>query len=134
MPYLLDTNAWVRYIRGNHPSLQMRLAAVSVGDVKLCSVVLTELYRGALRSADPVKNRAIVDAVVAPYDSIPFDDSAAEEHARIRVGLERRGMMIGHFDLMIAAIALAHNLTLVTHNTSEFSRIPGLPLDDWELP
>ncbi len=134
MPFLLDTNAWVRYIRDPNSPVRSRLAAVPPTEVRLCSVVLSELYRGALRSADPAGNRAVIDALAAPYRSLPFDDAAADAHARVRVHLERLGTIIGPFDLLIAAIALAHGATLVTHNTGEFSRVPGLVLEDWEIP
>jgi tRNA(fMet)-specific endonuclease VapC len=63
---------------------------------------------------------------------LPFDDAAAEAYGRLRAELARRGTPIGPNDLMIAAIALAHDLTLVTHNTAEFSRVSGLRLEDWE--
>ncbi|KYG01863.1 hypothetical protein BE21_55765 [Sorangium cellulosum] len=64
--------------------------------------------------------------------SLSFDDVAAERYAVIRAELEGRGQSIGANDLLIAAIALAHDLTLVTHNISEFSRVTGLRLEDWE--
>jgi tRNA(fMet)-specific endonuclease VapC len=97
-------------------------------------VVLAELYRGALRSSNPAATRAVVDTFAAPYVILPFDQAAADVHSRIRVHLERLGQLIGPYDHMIAAIALAHGCTLVTHNTKEFSRVPGLTLEDWEKP
>ena len=69
-----------------------------------------------------------------PYLSLPFDDAAADVHARVRRHLESLGAPIGPYDLLIAAIALANGCTLVTHNTNEFSRVPGLSLEDWEAP
>ena len=66
--------------------------------------------------------------------SLPFDDAAAEHYAQIRANLTSTGELIGPNDLIIAAIALTHNLTLVTHNTAEFSRVKTLQLEDWELP
>jgi tRNA(fMet)-specific endonuclease VapC len=66
--------------------------------------------------------------------SLPFDDRAAEVYGRIRAHLTATGMAIGPNDLMIAAIALANGLTLVTHNTAEFSRVPGLTIEDWQAP
>jgi tRNA(fMet)-specific endonuclease VapC len=68
------------------------------------------------------------------YASVPFDDRAAEVYGPIRVDLAARGQLIGPHDLMIAAIALTNGLTLVTHNTVEFSRVPGLMIDDWQVP
>jgi tRNA(fMet)-specific endonuclease VapC len=63
---------------------------------------------------------------------LPFDDRAAGEYGKLRDHLSRIGQMIGPNDLLIAGIALANGLTLVTHNTVEFSRVPGLPLEDWQ--
>lgn len=65
--------------------------------------------------------------------SLPFDDRAADEYGRIRAYLARLGTPIGPNDLLIAAIALANNATLVTHNTTEFNRVPGLTIVDWEM-
>jgi len=89
---------------------------------------------GAIRSKSPLAELAKVDALVKPLQSYPFDDAAAYKYAEVRVDLEARGFVVGDFDLMIAAIALAHNLILVTHNTKDFINVPGLQLEDWELP
>ena len=66
--------------------------------------------------------------------SLPFDDAAAEPYGRIRADLTARGQTIGGNDMLIAAIALANGCTLVTHNTAEFSRVPGLVIEDWQVP
>jgi tRNA(fMet)-specific endonuclease VapC len=97
-------------------------------------VVVVELRYGCARSAKPAANRAAVDALLAPFPSLPFDDTAVDHFVAIRRHLEQRGPLIGAYDLQIAAIALAHGCTLVTHNTAEFSRVPGLLLEDWETP
>ena len=68
------------------------------------------------------------------FASLPYDDAAAEEYGRIRSHLSNAGTPIGECDMQIAAIALVHSLTVVTHNTSEFSRVPGLLYEDWQLP
>ena len=75
---------------------------------------------------------AKLEAFWAPYTSLPFDDSCVHTYGRVRAQLEEAGAPIGPNDLMIAAIAVTHALTLVTHNTREFARIPGLSLTDWE--
>jgi tRNA(fMet)-specific endonuclease VapC len=74
---------------------------------------------------------ALIAGLRAQFLTIPFDDAAAEEYGKLRAYLSA-GDVIGPNDLMIAAIALAHSVTLVTHNTSEFSRAPGLMLEDWQ--
>lgn len=132
MIYLLDTNACVVYLRQKQSPLIQRVAAHPPGDLCVCSVVKAELFYGAYLSHQPQLNLAKVNAFVQRFISLPFDDAAAEHHARIRTDLEAQGTPIGPYDLQIAAIALANNLTLVTHNTHEFGRVPGLTLEDWE--
>ena len=97
-------------------------------------VVLAELFVGVLRNANPAQNRAEVDQFVAPCGNLPFNEAAADIYARIRYDLETQGLPIGPYDLQIAAIALAKKCTLVTHNVVEFNRVPGLTLEDWEVP
>ena len=101
--------------------------------VNVCSIVKAEMYAGAMKSNDPARTRSKQQAFLAQFISLPFDDAAAEVYAIIRTHLEAQGTPIGPYDLQIAAIALANNLILVTHNTREFSRIPGLMLEDWEV-
>ena len=134
MTWLLDTNVWIQYLKGpNHPVRSM-IAAKKQTDLRICSVVKAELWHGALRYLKAANRRALVDETVAPLISLPFDDSAADHYAAIRHVLERRGQIIGGNDLLIAATCLAHDCTLVTSNTAEFSRVPGLKCEDWSQP
>jgi tRNA(fMet)-specific endonuclease VapC len=134
MIYLLDSNVCIAYMRGKNVLVRQRLSAKSLHEIRVCAPVKAELYLGALRSANPTRNRANVDAFFAPYQSLPFNDVAAEMHAEIRFQLESLGTPIGPYDLQIAAIALVHQCTLVTNNISEFGRVPNLILEDWQLP
>lgn len=134
MAYLLDTNICIVYIRGQNTLLRQRILGRPVGDLRLCSVVKAELIGGILRSRRPAIERTKVDAFVQPYVSLPFDDLAAEVFARLRFHLESLGTPIGPYDMQIASIALANRLTVVTHNIAEFSRVPGLTIEDWEVP
>lgn len=109
-----------------------KLSEVEPGSVVLCSVVKAELIYGALHSQNPHRNRQQVQHFFTQFRSLPFDDPAAEVYGQIRSALAALGTPIGPNDLMIAAIALANDLTLVTHNTREFERVPGLKLEDWE--
>ena len=77
-------------------------------------------------------NRMRVEQVRQQFVSLPFDDAAAEEYGKVRAHLASLGTPIGPHDLMIAAIALANGLSVVTNNTSEFSRVPGLSIEDWQ--
>lgn len=134
MKYLLDTNACITYLRGKNAYLLQQMGQHPSADIALCSVVAAELWHGAERSQNPVREHARVDALVGQFVNLPFDEPAARIYARIRHHIESQGLTIGGYDYLIAAIALANNLILVTHNTKEFSRIPGLTLEDWEVP
>ncbi|MBW4578653.1 MAG: type II toxin-antitoxin system VapC family toxin [Tildeniella nuda ZEHNDER 1965/U140] len=133
MIYLLDTNACIVYLRGQNAGLIRRLAALPPSDIALCSIVKTELFYGAMLSRDPTRSLRIQQAFVAQFVSLPFDDQVALICGRIRGQLATQGIPIGPYDVQIAAIAIAHHLTLVTHNTREFSRVEALQMEDWEL-
>jgi tRNA(fMet)-specific endonuclease VapC len=136
MKFLLDSNAWIGHLRQTNPSVTHHLSLHLASDVVLCSVVLAELLYGVERSGagHRAANLALVTGIRQQYDSLPFDDTAAEEYSRIRAHLDNLGTPIGPNDLMIAAIARATHLTLVTHNTTEFNRVPGLSIEDWHIP
>jgi tRNA(fMet)-specific endonuclease VapC len=82
--------------------------------------------------AHQAANLALIASLRQHFVSLPFDDRAAEEYGTVRAHLAALGTPIGPNDLMIASIALANKLTLVTHNTVEFSRVPGLKVEDWQ--
>jgi tRNA(fMet)-specific endonuclease VapC len=132
MSFLLDSNACIRYLNGRSSRIRQHLEAVQPREVVLCSVVKAELFYGAMKSARVAENLARIEAFAGRFGSLPFDDAAAAVYGDIRARLERQGRTIGPNDLLIAAIALAHAATLVTHNTGEFSRIEELRLEDWE--
>lgn len=131
---MLDTNVCIQALRSRDPALVARLRSHPPSEIRLCSVVIGELYYGAYKSpaAYQASNFAQLAKFVAPYASLPYDDNAAEIFGRVRADVASRDVMLGPYDLQIAAIALAHGLTLVTHNTREFSQVPGLALDDWQ--
>ncbi len=136
MSFLLDTNAWIAFIRQKDATLIQRLQQANATHINLCSVVLAELWYGAAHSSPThqAANFALIAQLRQQFVSLHFDDHAAEEYGRIRAHLAAHGAMIGPNDLMIASIALANGLALVTHNTVEFSRVPGLQLEDWQTP
>ena len=129
--FLLDTNIWISLLKGRSPLLYERWGSVPSEEIVVCSVVKGELWHGAHKYLDPDKRRRTLDSWLAPYDSYAFDDSAARLYADIKHDLETRAMIIGPNDLKIAAICLAHDLTLVTSNTAEFARVRGLRAEDW---
>lgn len=132
MIYLLDTNICIGYINHHNSYIYQRFLAVSADDACICDIVKFELYYGAYKSSRSVENLQNLSNFFADLISLPFDSKAAQICGQLRANLQARGTPIGVYDLQIAAIALANNLTLVTHNTREFSRIEGLQLEDWE--
>ena len=132
MIFLPDTNACITLLRQRDDRLIARWKSVKASDIVLCSIIVYELRYGAQRSTDPAREHSKLDLFLSPFASIPFDDGCARRCAEVRAGLEQSGRVIGPHDLQIAAVALQHGLTLVTHNMQEFNRIPGLKLDDWE--
>ncbi|MCY7333591.1 MAG: type II toxin-antitoxin system VapC family toxin [Pseudanabaena sp. CAN_BIN31] len=133
MRYLLDTNVCVMYLNGRSSAIRDRLISTPIDDMAVCSVVKAELFYGAMRSNNPTRTLERQQDFLERFISLPFGDEAAILFGQIRASLASAGTPIGAYDLQIAAIALANNLILVTHNTREFERVHGLQLEDWEV-
>ena len=133
MPYLPDTNVWIHHLNPAPSIAKTKLQSHSPSQIVLCDVVKAELYYGAYKSARREANLTVLVALFAGFGSFPFEGEAARLCGEIRADLARKGTPIGPYDLQIAAIALANDCILVTHNTGEFSRIAGLRLEDWEV-
>jgi len=128
--YLLDANTCV-YALKREPRVIGRLQEHSPDDFGISAVTLAELWFGAAKSSRPKLTRESVDAFLLPFEVLPFGSEAANEYAEARLSLEKKGEPIGERDLLIAATAISMNLTVVTHNVREFSRVPRLRLEDW---
>lgn len=137
MTYLLDTNACIALINGRPESVRRRFERASVaGDViATSSVVLFELWYGVAKSQRPKVNAERVTTFLSgPIDVLDFTAEDAEHAGRVRSALEVVGKPIGAYDLLIAGQVIRLKATLVTANSSEFSRIRGLRLQDWARP
>ncbi|MES2708605.1 MAG: type II toxin-antitoxin system VapC family toxin [Verrucomicrobiota bacterium] len=132
MIYLLDTNVVSDHMRGRPEKLFRRFEATPLHDMRLCSMVRAELLFGARRLTKPELLLEAISDYFRKITSLSFDDRCAAYHAELRAHLQSKGTPIGPHDMLIASIALAHNLILVTHNTREFARVPGLVLEDWQ--
>jgi tRNA(fMet)-specific endonuclease VapC len=129
--FLLDTDACVAFLDGADPKLRGRWLGTPADDLALCSVVRAELEHGAWSSVDPAGTLARVQQFIASFRSLPFDDAAAAAYGEIVAALQRRGQLIGTCDAMIAAIALVHDLTVVTRNARHFRRVQSLRTQQW---
>jgi tRNA(fMet)-specific endonuclease VapC len=132
MKYLLDTNTCIRYMNGRSEAIRHKLPTIPARDIVVCSIVRAELAFGVAKSQTPTASAAKLQRFLRPYATLPFDDAAAGRFGQIRAALETAGTPIGPYDMQIAAIALVHGLTVVTHNVREFGRIAGLTIEDWE--
>lgn len=131
MRYLLDTNTCIAVMQ-NHPTALQRIASEPPGDCAVSTITSYELFTGVEKCSNPAKERHKVDLLLKTVHQVPFDSSAAQEAARIRALLESQGQTIGPYDLLLAGHALARSLILVSANTKEFSRVPGLTLENWQ--
>jgi tRNA(fMet)-specific endonuclease VapC len=133
MSHLLDTNICSAHLK--RPAGLMHRFVQYSGGLYLPTVVLGELYAWAYHRSDPqplitkIEDDLLPDVVVLDYNAV-----CAKEFGRLRGQLLQQGLTVSRLDLMIAAVALVHNLTLVTHNTQDFHRVPGLRLADWLTP
>ncbi len=133
MRYLLDTNAWIQYVKDPNSLIRARLSFRQPREIVTCSVIKAELLHGAEKYGRPNERRALINELLSLFQSLPFDDASAAIYARLRHELEMNGQVIGPMDLQIASIALQHGCTLVTHNVREFSRVQGLIIEDWSV-
>ncbi len=130
--YMLDTNIASYLLRGSHPQLEQRLRRESVAAICISAITRAELRYGVARLL-PAATRLEreVERLLQGITTLPWDAAAADAYGPVRAALEKKGTPIGSLDTQIAAHALVANLTLITHNSAEFRRVPGLRVEDW---
>ena len=128
--YLLDTNAVITLLNDRDSPLVRRVRERHPSEIAISSIVAHELYYGAFKSRRVERNVNLVDAL--RFEVIELDREDARQSGKIRAALALAGRPIGPYDILIAGQALARQLILVTHNTAELGRVPGLVLQDWE--
>jgi len=132
MKWMLDTNICIDIIRERPQAVLDRFSDHAIGEIGISMVTLAELEYGVSASSRPGKNRDALDQFVWPLEVAAFDREATVAYGRLRATLEKKGQMIGSMDLLIAAHAVSLNVRLVTHNSREFGRVPGLKIEDWQ--
>ena len=131
MIYFLDTNICIYHLNDSEPSVSDRLEQMPLQSIKIPSIVAAELLYGAEKSIRREENLKRCKEFLSIFEIVPFDEKSAGHYAVIRAKLERKGMIIGGNDIAIAAIVLANNGVIVSHNTAGFSRVDGLAMEDW---
>jgi tRNA(fMet)-specific endonuclease VapC len=130
--YLLDTNICI-YIINKHPAQVLdKLYLHRSAGLFISSISVAELQYGVYHSSAVEANRMALAEFLAQFELLDFDSFAAEHYGILRQQLQGKGQLIGPYDMLIAAQALAHDLILVTNNTREFKRIKQLKLEDWK--
>ncbi len=130
MRFVLDTNTLIYFFKGLG-NVSSFLLATPPADIAIPTIVLFELEVGIAKSTSPRKRKAQLKEFTALVTIIPFRYAEARSAVSIRVKLEKQGIPIGPYDVLIAASAMANNTILVTHNTKEFEQIDGLKTEDW---
>jgi tRNA(fMet)-specific endonuclease VapC len=128
--FLLDTNTLIYFFKGQGRVAEQLLSQPRTS-LLLSSIVLYELETGIAKSSDSTRRRQQLNTLTDAMTVVPFGRAEAIMAAQLRAILEKAGTPVGPEDLLIAATAICHRATLVTHNTREFSRIAGLALADW---
>jgi len=130
MKYMLDTNMCI-YAQKKNESVLAKLKEHWQEGLAISSITLAELEYGVKASAAPKKNSIALMKFLSIVEILPFDTGAAEEYGNICAFLRKKGTPIGTMDMLISAHAKSEGLTVVTHNTREFERVPELKLEDW---
>ena len=132
MIFLLDTDTCSAHMR--RPSRLAHRFVQYSGGLALPTIVLAELHAGAYKHPHPTKLLALIADLLQEVQILDFDSACAEQFGQVRGTLLQKGISVSRMDLLIASVALVHNLTLVTHNTADYQNIPGLRLDNWLIP
>ena len=130
MRYLLDANAVIALLNDATSGLAQRARREKPEDMAISAIVAHELFYGAFKSRRATQNVALIDAL--QFAVLEFDREDARQAGEVRAFLAAKGTPIGPYDVLIAGQAMARNMILVTRNTGEFGRVPGLRIDDWQ--
>jgi tRNA(fMet)-specific endonuclease VapC len=129
MSFLLDTNICSAHMR-RPGGLAHRFMQYN-SRLAIPTIVLAELYAGAYRHPNPARLLLLIEDLLREVNVLDFDAECAEQFGKLRGALLQQGVSVSVPDLMIAAVALVHDLTLVTHNTSDFECISNIRLENW---
>jgi tRNA(fMet)-specific endonuclease VapC len=132
MNFLLDTDTCSAHMR--RPAKLAHRFIQYAGGLAIPTIVLAELYAGAYKHPNPSKLLPLITDLLKEVQLLDFDAACAEHFGQVRGTLLQKGITVSRMDLLIASVALVHNLTVVTHNTADYQNIPGLRLDDWLIP
>ncbi len=130
--YLLDANAVIALLNNSNSSLARRARLHKPGDIAISAIVAHELFYGAFKSKRRQHNIDLIDGL--RFLVLDFDKEDARQAGELRAALAVKGTPVGPYDVLIAGQAKARKMILVTSNSNEFKRVPGLRIEDWQSP
>ncbi len=128
---LLDTNICIYILKNKPVKVLEKFKKFNIGELKLSSITVAELYFGAYNSSHIEKKISVIQRFLIPFEIVNFDEKAAIEYGKIKAKLRKNGNIIGELDIQIASIAISNNLILVTNNIKEFAKIENLEFENW---
>lgn len=129
--YLLDTNICIYLIKNSYPFMTEKVFSYEPSDIAISSITVFELEYGAAKSKWGEETKRKLAVFLSPFTILPFSTEDAIAAGQVRAQLEKSGRPIGPYDTLMAAQGISRGLTVVTHNTNEFIRVPGIKLEDW---
>ena len=129
--YLLDTNICIYLIKNSYPFMTEKVFSYEPSDIAISSITVFELEYGAAKSKWGEETKRKLAVFLSPFTILRFSTEDAIAAGQVRAELEKSGRPIGPYDTLIAAQGISRGLTVVTHNTDEFIRVPGIKLEDW---
>jgi tRNA(fMet)-specific endonuclease VapC len=129
--YMLDTDICIYIIKGKPAGVSKHFQRLQPGELAMSAITFAELMNGAMKSRRVEENVAKLNEMAELLDILAFDRRAAAVYGEVRTDLEKRGEIIGSYDLLIASHAISLDLVLVTNNEREFKRVKGLKMDNW---
>ncbi len=132
MDYLLDTDTCIYWLNGREV-VRNKILSIGLNNVSICSISVAELYYGAYNSSRVEGNLTHAERFIQNITVIPLDNDSLKIFGELKAKLRKLGQPVADFDLLIASVALAENLVLVTNNTRHYERITGIKLENWML-
>jgi tRNA(fMet)-specific endonuclease VapC len=132
MKYLLDTNICIYLIKKQYPEILSKLLKVGFDKIGISTITLAELEFGVANSTRSIEAQTALLEFILPFEVLDFSYNAASFYGRIRKELKDKGQPVSDMDMLIAAIAMANELIVVTNNEKEFKRISGLKIENWK--
>lgn len=128
---LLDTNICIYILNNKPPHIKKHFERYAVGEIAISSISAAELFYGVEKSKFKESNALALHAFLAHLQVLDFDTDSAAAYAKLRADLERRKELIGAMDMLIASVALANDLTLITNDSKDFKRVKNLRIENW---